>query len=179
MTTETQTSEQMLREQVGRIARESTGHFLGTVCQDCDKTIHEIDGEKVCGGHVAECWGVKDAHLCDEAEGCKDGAHGEECVLECDDDDCEPKGCGDAVEFEPYDIRYVVNSSGDLIGVHLMLAGGGPTIWLHAYAWGYVGIVGSWAFDSIELSGLADGGEIVDHYEDYFPCIKPEAPARW
>ena len=35
--------------------------------------------------------------------------------------------------YEAYSIRYIIDGSGEYLGAKLMLAGGGPTVWLDTY----------------------------------------------
>ena len=56
-----------------------------------------------------------------------------------------------------YDERYLLNSSGELIEVQLMVAGGGPSIWVHCSA-NSVEVHGYWGTDHVKLDAFYEDG---------------------
>ena len=56
-----------------------------------------------------------------------------------------------------YDERYLLNSSGELIEVQLMVAGGGPSIWVHCSA-NSVEVHGYWGGDHVKLDAFYEDG---------------------
>ena len=73
---------------------------------------------------------------------------------------------------ETYGIRWEINDEGDVTGLHIMVAGGGPNIWVKT---GRVSagnrVSGYWGFDTEyhhELSG-STGQAILDHFEELAP----------
>ena len=65
-----------------------------------------------------------------------------------------------------YDERYLLNSSGELIEVQLMVAGGGPSIWVHCWA-NSVEVHGYWGGDYVKLDAFyEDGLGVWGYYSD-------------
>ena len=55
---------------------------------------------------------------------------------------------GEWVTLRVFDERYVINNTGDLIEAQLMVAGGGPTIWV-SVSEDYYSVNGHWAGDRV------------------------------
>ena len=107
---------------------------------------------------------------------CSEIAEGIEIIPE-NIDDWEDKEIGDYVDpYEwiarhVYDQRFLINNSGQLIEVQFMVAGGGPTIWVHVSSRG-VEVHGHWGGDVVLVDGYygADGlglWDFVDSDEGY------------
>ena len=65
-----------------------------------------------------------------------------------------------------YDIRYIVDREKRYIGAELMVAGGGPTIWVNLYT-GYV--EGYWGGDKVEQP-FSDNLGLDDYCEEMYGC---------
>ena len=76
----------------------------------------------------------------------------------------------DACMGDFYDIEYRVDGQGNLNSVKLMLAGGGPTIYLEVAAFDAT-VKGSWGVDKIEVRANVDKGDLCEVL-DYFEEIK-------
>ena len=138
------TSGEMLRESVSNLARAPEGMWTGKNCHECGKEIDENYEPCDCG-------------KVDDCTDCEDQAYGDVEVCTCKEPD----------EGEVYDINYTIDKSGELRGVELMLAGGGPNIWLRARVGLYATIYGAWGSDSEEYSTDYRGDDIVDYYGEY------------
>ena len=65
-----------------------------------------------------------------------------------------------------YSERYLIDSDGELIEVQLMVAGGGPTIWVHCSA-NSVEVHGYWCGDHVKVDAFyEDGMGIWDYYSE-------------
>tara|TARA_B100000519_G_scaffold194976_1_gene199454 strand:+ start:530 stop:934 length:405 start_codon:yes stop_codon:yes gene_type:complete len=65
-----------------------------------------------------------------------------------------------------YSERYLIDSDGELIEVQLMVAGGGPSIWVHCLA-NSVEVHGYWGGDHVRVDALVeDGMGIWDYYNE-------------
>ena len=65
-----------------------------------------------------------------------------------------------------YDERYVLNVDCELIEVQLMVAGGGPSIWVHCSA-NSVEVHGYWGMDHVKKNAFyEDGMGIWDYYSE-------------
>ena len=72
----------------------------------------------------------------------------------------------DWISNNVYDQRYLLNSSGELIEVQLMVAGGGPSIWVHCSA-NSVEVHGYWGGDHVKLDAFyEDGLGVWGYYSD-------------
>lgn len=72
----------------------------------------------------------------------------------------------DWISNNVYDERYLLNSSGELIEVQLMVAGGGPSIWVHCSA-NSVEVHGYWGGDYVKLDAFyEDGLGVWGYYSD-------------
>jgi hypothetical protein len=56
-----------------------------------------------------------------------------------------------------YDERYLLNTDNDLIEVQLMVAGGGPSIWVHCSA-NSVEVHGYWGGDHVKVDAFYEDG---------------------
>ena len=112
--------------------------------------------------------------------------HGETCeeqlrrmCKEIADDISNPKiskdDGGEAIELQTahewmedvYDIRYLVDREKKYLGCELMVAGGGPTIWVNTWS-GYV--EGYWGGDKV-LEPFIDNIGLDDYNEEMYNCI--------
>ena len=81
---------------------------------------------------------------------------------------------GEWVSLRVFDERYVINKTGDLIEVQLMVAGGGPTIWV-SVSEDYYAVNGHWAGDRVTPDRYYQDGlglwqyyvEVVDPFITY------------
>ena len=65
-----------------------------------------------------------------------------------------------------YSERYLIDSDGELIEVQLMVAGGGPSIWVHCSA-NSVEVHGYWGTDRVKLDAFyEDGLGVWGYYSD-------------
>ena len=72
----------------------------------------------------------------------------------------------DWISRSVYDERYVLNYNCELIEVQLMVAGGGPSIWVHL-SHNSVEVHGYWAGDRVTVESLnGDGMGIWEYYEE-------------
>ena len=70
--------------------------------------------------------------------------------------------------YEDYDVRYTYNSSGELIGARVLLAGGGPNIWLDTLA---EEVQGFWGTDKyVKYCGNCDSA--LDYFQEIQPLTK-------
>ena len=66
-----------------------------------------------------------------------------------------------------YDIRYIVDSKKKYLGAKLMVAGGGPTIWVNTWT---SEVEGSWAGDRC-THYFQDNIGLDDYNEEMYNCI--------
>ncbi len=66
-----------------------------------------------------------------------------------------------------YDIRYLVDREKRYLGAKLMVAGGGPTIWVNTWT---SEVEGSWAGDKCEYYYIDNIG-LDDYNEEMYNCI--------
>ena len=78
-----------------------------------------------------------------------------------------PEDDGDP-PYEAYDVKYTVDGDGTYLGVRIMLAGGGPTVYLDTY---HEEIQGYWGGDSCKLI-ISDFDYIDDYWEEMYGCLK-------
>ena len=65
-----------------------------------------------------------------------------------------------------YDERYLLNTDNDLIEVQLLVAGGGPSIWVHCSA-NSVEVHGYWGGDHVKVDAFyEDGLGVWGYYND-------------
>ena len=72
---------------------------------------------------------------------------------------------GDWME-DVYDIRYLVDSEKRYLGAELLVAGGGPTVWVNTYT-GYV--EGYWGGDKV-LEPFIDELDLDGYCEEMYGC---------
>ena len=77
----------------------------------------------------------------------------------------EQETAGDWME-NTYDIRYYVDREKQYLGAEIMVAGGGPTIWVNTYT-GYV--EGYWGGDKV-LEPFIDNLGLDDYCEELYGC---------
>tara|TARA_R100000541_G_C1846740_1_gene76871 strand:+ start:221 stop:547 length:327 start_codon:yes stop_codon:yes gene_type:complete len=65
-----------------------------------------------------------------------------------------------------YDIRYIVDREKRYLGAELMVAGGGPTIWVNLYT---KEVEGFWGFDKI-IEPFIDNLGLNDYMEELYAC---------
>ena len=65
-----------------------------------------------------------------------------------------------------YDIRYLVNSSKRYLGAELLVAGGGPTIWVDTWT---NEVKGYWGTDRVNIM-FADNLGLDDYCEELYGC---------
>jgi len=74
--------------------------------------------------------------------------------------------CHEWISRNVYSERYLIDSDGELIEVQMMVAGGGPTIWVHCSA-NSVEVHGYWGGDHVRQNALIeDGMGIWDYYSE-------------
>ena len=78
-----------------------------------------------------------------------------------------PKDEDDEDHYEAYAIRYIIDGSGEYLGCRLMLAGGGPTVWVDTWEGE---IQGFWGSDECSFP-IYDYGYINDYWEEMYKCL--------
>ena len=78
-----------------------------------------------------------------------------------------PDDDGDA-QYEAYSIRYTIDGDGRFLGVQIMLAGGGPVVWLDTYQ---EEIRGFWGGDKCVFI-ISDFEYIDEYWEEMYRCLK-------
>ena len=78
-----------------------------------------------------------------------------------------PKDEDDDDRYEAYAIRYIIDGSGEYLGSRLMLAGGGPTVWIDTFN---EEIQGFWGSDKCVFPIYAYG-YIDDSWEEQYKCL--------
>ena len=69
--------------------------------------------------------------------------------------------------YEAYSIRYIIDGSGEYLGARLMIAGGGPTVWVDTFEGE---IQGFWGSD--KCSFRIWNYEYIDAYwEEMYKCL--------
>ena len=69
--------------------------------------------------------------------------------------------------YEAYAIRYIIDGSGEYLGARLMLAGGGPTVWIDTWE----GEIQSfWGSDNCSFP-IWDYEYIDDYWEEMYKCL--------
>lgn len=96
------------------------------------------------------------------------GCHDDDCCHgeQCDDGTCIADGhhpCPglDAVVDRCQDIRYVIDKGGNILGAHVLLASGHPTIWADTHA---MKITGTWAFNNVVVDMNREVATDVNDY---------------
>jgi len=80
-----------------------------------------------------------------------------------------PDDDGDA-RYEAYDIKYTIDGDGNYRGVRIMLAGGGPNVYLDT---NHKEIQGYWGGDFCKLI-ISDFEYIDDYWEEQYRCLKSQ-----
>jgi hypothetical protein len=70
--------------------------------------------------------------------------------------------------YEAYSVKYIVDQSGNLEDVMVMLAGGGPTVWLDTNA---KEVQGFWGGDKY-TKYIYDYEYIIDYFDELYSCLK-------
>ena len=70
--------------------------------------------------------------------------------------------------YEAYSIKYLVDSQGNLEDVIIMLAGGGPNIWLDTQAREIQGFWGSTKYTKY----IYDYEYIIEYFDEQYSCLK-------
>ena len=78
-----------------------------------------------------------------------------------------PKDEDDEDQYEAYAIRYIIDGSGEYLGARLMIAGGGPTVWVDTWEGE---IQGFWGSDKCSYP-IWDHKYIDDHWEEMYKCL--------
>ena len=65
-----------------------------------------------------------------------------------------------------YDIRYIVDREKRYMGAELMVAGGGPTVWVNVYT---KEVEGYWGFDKV-IEPFIDNLGLDDYCEEMYGC---------
>ena len=78
-----------------------------------------------------------------------------------------PKDEDDDNHYEAYSVRYIIDGSGEYLGVMVLLAGGGPTVWLDTFR---AEIQGRWGSDSCSYT-IYDYEYIDDYWEEMYKCL--------
>jgi len=65
-----------------------------------------------------------------------------------------------------YDIRYIVDREKRYMGAELMVAGGGPTVWVNVYT---KEVEGFWGFDRV-IEPFIDNLGLDDYLEELYAC---------
>jgi hypothetical protein len=82
----------------------------------------------------------------------------------------EYEDVGDWLARATYDQNYLFNSQGEMLEVHLMVAGGGPTIWVEFNSADGFKVIGTWGSDRVTQYGHDNLGVF-----DYFLNVAPPA----
>ena len=69
--------------------------------------------------------------------------------------------------YEAYSIRYTIDGDGTYLGVQVMLAGGGPNVWLDTYQEEICGYWGSDKYTRI----ISDFEYIDEYWEEMYKCL--------
>ena len=79
-----------------------------------------------------------------------------------------PEDDDDDNYYEAYSVKYIVDQSGNLEDVMVMLAGGGPNIWLDTNA---QEIQGFWGGDKY-TKYIYDYEYIIEYFDEQYSCLK-------
>ncbi len=82
----------------------------------------------------------------------------------------EYEDVGDWLARATYDQNFLFNSQGEMLEVHLMVAGGGPTIWVEFNSPVGFKVIGTWGSDRVTQYGHDNLGVF-----DYFLNVAPPA----
>ena len=70
--------------------------------------------------------------------------------------------------YEAYNVKYIIDQQGNLDDVIILLAGGGPNIWLDTHAQEVQGFWGSTKY----TKPIYDYEYIVDCWDEMYSCVK-------
>ena len=70
--------------------------------------------------------------------------------------------------YEAYNIKYIVDEQGNLEDVIILLAGGGPNIWLDTHAQEVQGFWGSTKY----TKPIYDYQYIIDYFNEQYQCVR-------
>ena len=70
--------------------------------------------------------------------------------------------------YEAYNIKYIVDQQGNLDDVIILLAGGGPNIWLDTHAGEVQGFWGSTKY----TKPIYDYQYIIDYFDEQYQCVR-------
>jgi len=70
--------------------------------------------------------------------------------------------------YEAYNVKYIIDQQGNLEDVMILLAGGGPNIWLDTHAREVQGFWGSTKYTKY----IYDHEYILDYWEEQYQCIR-------
>ena len=82
----------------------------------------------------------------------------------------EYEDVGDWLARATYDQNFLFNSQGEILEIHLMVAGGGPTIWVEFNSADGFKVIGTWGLDRVTQYGHDKLG-----VHDYFLNVAPPA----
>lgn len=141
-------------------------------CNDYDNTAHCIDIanelDEIANGDMIRC------PICGELV-CKPYMEGEDIELECgchididDYDDNETISMYDYFEDRVYDIKYTIDSDLNYVGARVMIACGGPNIYINT---NNNRVELHWWFDTAYATLSSDAIDAIDAYfEDEYNC---------
>ena len=79
-----------------------------------------------------------------------------------------PEDDNDDDYYKAYSIKYIVDQQGNLEDVMIMLAGGGPNIWLDTHAQEVQGFWGSTKY----TKPIYDYQYIIDYFDEQYQCVR-------
>ena len=79
-----------------------------------------------------------------------------------------PEDDNDEDYYEAYAIKYIVDEHGYLADVIVLLAGGGPNIWLDTHAQEVQGFWGSTKY----TKPIYDYQYIIDYFDELYQCVR-------
>ncbi len=79
-----------------------------------------------------------------------------------------PEDNNDENHYEAYNVKYIIDQQGNLEDVMILLAGGGPNIWLDTHAREVQGFWGSTKYTKY----IYDYQYIIDYFDEFYQCIR-------
>jgi len=79
-----------------------------------------------------------------------------------------PEDDNDEDYYEAYNIKYIVDQQGNLQDIIILLAGGGPNIWLDTHAQEVQGFWGSTKY----TKPIYDYQYIIDYFDELYQCVR-------
>ena len=79
-----------------------------------------------------------------------------------------PEDDNDEDYYEAYNIKYIVDQQGNLQDIIILLAGGGPNIWLDTHAQEVQGFWGSTKY----TKPIYDYQYIIDYFDEQYQCVR-------